>query len=64
MLVQPQALTVTFLLPIFGTLWGVVFLSEKFTQNTLCGLVIILTGVGLVTNFSPKIFLLKKQSKR
>ncbi len=59
-----SALTVTFLLPIFGTLWGVVFLSEKFTQNTLCGLVIILTGVGLVTNFSPKIFLLKKKSKR
>jgi drug/metabolite transporter (DMT)-like permease len=56
-----SALTVTFLLPIFGTLWGVVFLSEKFTQNTLYGLVIILTGVGLVTNFSPKIFLLKKQ---
>ncbi len=56
-----SALTVTFLLPIFGTLWGVLFLAEKFTQNTLIGLVIILTGVGLVTNFSPKIFLLKKQ---
>jgi drug/metabolite transporter (DMT)-like permease len=59
-----SALTVTFLLPIFGTLWGVVFLSEKFTQNTLLGLIIILTGVGLVTNFSLKIFLLKKSSKR
>jgi drug/metabolite transporter (DMT)-like permease len=50
-----SALTVTFLLPIFGTLWGVVFLSESFNYHTLFGLIIILTGVGLVTNFSPKI---------
>lgn len=55
-----SALTVTFLLPMFGTLWGVVFLGEKFTQNTLFGLVIVLVGVGLVTNFSPRILFAKK----
>ncbi len=41
--------TVTFLVPVFGTLWGVIFLQEQFTPGMLLGLAVVLTSVGLVT---------------
>jgi drug/metabolite transporter (DMT)-like permease len=44
-----RALTVTFLLPVFGVLWGVVFLHEPLTWSTIVGFGIILLGTGLVT---------------
>lgn len=40
---------VTFLVPIFGTLWGVLFLQEPFTSGMLVGMGVILGSVGLVT---------------
>lgn len=46
------ALTVTFLIPVFGILWGTVFLGEHVGWHTLVGSLIILAGTALVTGFS------------
>ena len=40
--------SVTFLVPVFGTAWAILFLQEQFTTGMLLGLAIILTSVGLV----------------
>jgi drug/metabolite transporter (DMT)-like permease len=48
------ALTVTFLIPVFGILWGVVFLEESVGWHTLIGSLIVLAGTALVTGFSFK----------
>ena len=44
-----RALTVTFLVPPFGVLWGVLFLHEVVTWSTVVGFAIILAGTALVT---------------
>jgi len=44
-----KALTVTFLAPAFGVLWGVIFLSEALTLSTILGFGVILLGTGFVT---------------
>jgi len=49
-----SALTVTFLIPVFGTLWGVLFLDEIIGLKALTGMAIIVSGTALVTGFNPK----------
>jgi drug/metabolite transporter (DMT)-like permease len=44
-----KAITVTFLIPVFGTLWGVLFINEQITSAMLIGGAIILLGTALVT---------------
>jgi drug/metabolite transporter (DMT)-like permease len=44
-----RALTVTFLAPVFGVLWGSIFLGEVLTVSTVLGFAIILLGTGFVT---------------
>ncbi len=44
-----KTLTVTFLVPVFGLLFGVLLLKEPFGLGTIAGLGIILVGVALVT---------------
>lgn len=44
-----KTLTVTFLVPIFGILWGRLFLGEPITLNTLAACAVILVGTALVT---------------
>jgi drug/metabolite transporter (DMT)-like permease len=44
-----QALSVTFLTPIFGVLWGSILLGEVIAVGMLVGLAMVLLGVGLVT---------------
>ncbi|MEA2595590.1 MAG: hypothetical protein QOF01_2059 [Thermomicrobiales bacterium] len=44
-----KTLTITFLVPIFGVLWGALFLDESIGTATLLGLSIVLIGVTLVT---------------
>jgi drug/metabolite transporter (DMT)-like permease len=39
-----RALTVTFLIPLFGVLWGFLFLGEPLAANTLVGCALILGG--------------------
>ncbi|OGA19085.1 MAG: hypothetical protein A3H32_00805 [Betaproteobacteria bacterium RIFCSPLOWO2_02_FULL_63_19] len=49
-----STLTVTFLIPVFGVLWGTLFLAEAVRWNTIAGAAIIIVGTGLVTNFNPR----------
>jgi drug/metabolite transporter (DMT)-like permease len=44
-----RALTVTFLIPLFGVLWGVALLGEPLTSNMLLGGVLILAGTWIST---------------
>ncbi len=45
-----KALTVTFLMPLFGIIWGVMFLHEQLTMAMIGGMALILLGTGLVLN--------------
>ena len=49
-----SALTVTFLSPVFGILWGALFLGETVGWYTLAGSAIVLVGTALVTGFVPR----------
>ena len=49
-----SALTVTFLNPLFGILWGTLFLGEIIGWYTVAGSAIVLVGTALVTGFSPR----------
>ncbi|MGL4190194.1 MAG: DMT family transporter [Sphaerotilus sulfidivorans] len=44
-----RAVTVTFLVPVFGTLWGALFLGEPVTASMLAGGAVVLLGTGLAT---------------
>jgi drug/metabolite transporter (DMT)-like permease len=55
-----SALTVTFLIPVFGILWGNLLLGESITLHTMAGTVIVIVGTALVTGFSPAAILPKK----
>ena len=59
-----SALTVTFLIPVFGVLWGSLFLSETVRWNTIVGAGIIIVGTALVTNFNPLALMRKKAAGR
>lgn len=44
-----RAIAVTFLIPVFGMLWGAILLDEVVTINMLAGCAVILAGTGLAT---------------
>jgi drug/metabolite transporter (DMT)-like permease len=43
-----KALSVTLLIPIFGMLWGGLFLAEVITPGMLAGCALVLLGLGLL----------------
>ncbi len=45
-----KAIAVTFLIPFFGVLWGVIFLKETITLGMTIGLIVIIIGVFLTTD--------------
>lgn len=49
-----SALTVTFLNPVFGILWGSLFLGEVVGWYTVAGAAIVLVGTALVTGVTPR----------
>jgi drug/metabolite transporter (DMT)-like permease len=49
-----RALTVTFLMPVFGMVWSVIFLHETITLTMIGGTALILAGTGLVLSFRKK----------
>ena len=44
-----RTMSVAYLVPLFGTAWGAIFLGEDLHLSTLLGMAVILIGVGLVT---------------
>ncbi len=48
-----SALSVTFLIPVFGIIWGHLFLDEAIGLNTLVGMILVVSGTMLVTGFFP-----------
>jgi drug/metabolite transporter (DMT)-like permease len=44
-----RAISVTYLIPLFGVLWGALFLGEAVTPAMFLGGAIILAGTALVT---------------
>lgn len=44
-----KAITVGYLVPLFGIIWGILFLSETLSLQTMTGGVLILCGVALTT---------------
>ncbi|MCV6609712.1 MAG: DMT family transporter [Amphritea sp.] len=46
-----SALTVTYLIPVFGVFWGWLFLDEAIGWHTVAGTAIVLTGTAMVTGF-------------
>jgi drug/metabolite transporter (DMT)-like permease len=43
-----RAMSVTFLIPVFGMLWGALFIDEHLTAGTLAGAALVLAGTALV----------------
>lgn len=50
-----SALTVTFIIPVFGILWGYLFLGETIGVNAIIGTVLVVTGTMFVTGFYRKL---------
>jgi drug/metabolite transporter (DMT)-like permease len=46
-----QAITVTYLIPLFAIGWGVLFLGETVSASMVAGGVVVLLGTGLATGF-------------
>lgn len=55
-----SALTVIFLIPVFGVLWGHIFLGEVVSWHTFVGAAIVILGTALVTGFNPGVIFAKK----
>jgi len=49
-----KAISVTFLIPVFGALWGMLFLGETVDFSTLVGAITILAGMALVLSPATK----------
>ncbi|MBE9212140.1 DMT family transporter [Plectonema cf. radiosum LEGE 06105] len=45
-----KSLTVTYLIPIFAMLWGMLFLKEPITTSMIIGCFLILSGVAIANN--------------
>jgi drug/metabolite transporter (DMT)-like permease len=55
-----STLTVTFLIPVFGILWGHLFLNEAVTASMIVGSLIVIIGTALATGFNPVALLVRK----
>jgi drug/metabolite transporter (DMT)-like permease len=58
------ALTVTFLIPVFGILWGHLFLGEPVNWQMGLGAGIVLCGTALATGFSPRAIWRKRHKQK
>lgn len=50
-----QVTAVAYLIPVFGVLWGALFLHEQVTSSMLIGAVIVLFGVALTTGQATRL---------
>lgn len=49
-----KAITVAYLVPVFGVLWGIIFLQESLTPTMWAGSALVLLGVAMTTGFFKK----------
>ncbi|MBI5900559.1 MAG: DMT family transporter [Rhodocyclales bacterium] len=56
------ALTVTFLIPLFGSFFGWLVLGETIGWHTLAGGAVVIVGTALVTGFSPGMLMWRKEA--
>lgn len=49
-----KTLSVTFLIPLFGVIWGNVFLNEKLSLGIIMGLIVILLSIFIISDFTTK----------
>jgi len=49
-----KTIAVTFLIPVFGVLWGATLLGEKLTWNIAMGGVLVLLGMAMITEILSK----------
>lgn len=49
------ALTVAYLIPVFGVFWGVLLLGEPVTPALLAGGALVLAGIALATGMAPRL---------
>ncbi|MFP3886100.1 DMT family transporter [Priestia filamentosa] len=56
-----KTVSVTLLVPIFGIIWGVLFLDERTTLSTYIGLFVVLMSILLVSNTKQKVSDVPKQ---
>ncbi len=49
-----KAISVTYLIPVFGIIWGMIFLQEVITLSMFVGCLVILIGVALTTGVLNK----------
>jgi drug/metabolite transporter (DMT)-like permease len=49
-----KTLSVTFLIPVFGIIWGCLFLQERMTVGMIVGLIVILGSVFLISDVKLK----------
>lgn len=47
------AMSPTFMIPVFGVLWGSVFLGEQLSAGIFAGGALVLLASALVTGFNP-----------
>jgi drug/metabolite transporter (DMT)-like permease len=59
-----SALSVTFLIPVFGILWGVLFLDEQIDGGTIIGALVVLVGTALTNGVTPRFFLESGKNSR
>ncbi|WP_277184515.1 DMT family transporter [Caballeronia sp. BR00000012568055] len=57
-----RAITVTFVIPIFGILWGAMFLAERVSMGMVAACAIVLIGTALATGFIKRVPLLGAKS--
>jgi len=55
-----QTLSVTFLIPVFGILWGNLFLHEPISPHMVIGGLVVLAGTALITGFNPAALMRRK----
>ena len=58
-----STLSVTFLIPVFGILWGYLFLNEPVGINTLFGGTLVIVGTMFVTGYAQKLVPILRSEK-
>jgi drug/metabolite transporter (DMT)-like permease len=57
-----RAITVTFVIPIFGILWGALFLAERVSTGMMAACAIVLAGTALATGVAGRVPFVRARS--